>query len=73
LNRALTVDPKYLTDLKKLSRYFETYEDIETNAEIMEEVDLSLIEEQKFKDYWEEANNILKFFMLNLKDEISNE
>ena len=73
LNRALRVDQKYLTDLKKLSRYFKTYEQIETNAEIMEEVELSLGEEQKFKDYWEEANCILNFVMLNLKDETSNE
>ncbi len=56
LHSSLKVDQKYLADLKKLSRYFKTYENIETNASITEEGEFSLIEEQKFKDYWEEAN-----------------
>ena len=72
LNSCFKFDKDYVTDLKRISRYFKSYQTIENNAEIKEEASISLSEKQNFKSFWEQTTLLLNFFNQNISDEASN-
>jgi hypothetical protein len=78
-NRPIKYHSRYKADrdrreeFKHLSRFFSVREQNDINTEIIDEVELSLLEEQRFRSYWEESCNVFEFMKTRVGEEISNE